>query len=97
MAVNRERKIIRAYTERDVDIKWGTLKSALENIQSLIDQFGEDAYIDYSDRESLGVYADRPETDKEMNKRIAMEEQWEKQKLERDRQEFERLRKQFEQ
>ena len=76
MAVNRERKMIRVHTGSDVDIRWSTLKDALEKIQYLISEYGEDAVIDtyqerYGDTEYLGVYFHRAETDEEMKHRIA--------------------------
>jgi hypothetical protein len=100
VAVYRERKMIRAHTGSDVDIKWGTLKDALEKIQDLIAEYGEDAEIDtyqerYSDTEYLGVYVHRPETDEEMKRRIAEEEKWDAQQARRDREEFERLKAKF--
>ena len=98
--VDRSRKVIRAYTGTDIDLEYLTLKEAAARIQSLIAQYGEDAKIEthspaYSDSEYLGVYADRPETDKEMARRIAQEEKWAKDQEERDRREFERLRAKF--
>ena len=98
--VDRTRKTIRAYTGVDVDIKYGTLKEALTEIQNLIETYGEEATIDvycppYSDSEYLGVYAKREETDKEMAERIKNEEQSEKWRAKRDEEEYERLKKKF--
>ena len=98
--VDRTRKTIRAYSGVDVDIKWDTLKSALAEIQGLIETYGDDAEIDtytppYSDSEYLGVYIMREETDKEMAARIKNEEIWEANQAERDRKEFARLKTKF--
>jgi len=98
--VNRTRKTIRAYTGVDADIKYGSLKHALAEIQSLIAAYGEDATIDtysppYSDSEYLGVYVKREETDKEMAARIANEEENEAWRAKRDAEEYERLKKKF--
>jgi len=100
VAVNRERKMIRVHTGSDVDIRWSTLKDALEKIQCLISEYGEDAVIDtyqerYGDTEYLGVYFHRAETDEEMKHRIAEEEMWDAQWARRDREEFERLKAKF--
>ena len=98
--VDRTRKTIRAYTGVDVDIKYGSLKDALAEIQNLIAKYGEEATIEaytpaYSDSEYLGVYAKREETDKEMANRIASEEENEKWRAARDAEEYERLKKKF--
>lgn len=100
MTVNYERKTVQAYSGSEVDINYGSLKSALTVIQKLIAQYGEDAEIrtyspDYSDGEYLGVYIMRPETDGEMARRIAEEKQREAWQAVRDREEFARLKKLF--
>lgn len=100
MAVNRERKMIKVYSGSNVDLKYGTLKDALKTIKSLISEYGADAEIDthserYDDREYLGVYITRPETDKEMAARIADEEKWEAVRTERERADYERLKAKF--
>jgi hypothetical protein len=48
--------------------------------------YGEDGY------ESIGVYEARDETDEEMNKRLELDAHWRKQREDRERKEFERLR-----
>ena len=98
--VDRTRKTIRAYTGHDVDIKYGTLKAALAEIQSLIATYGEEATIEaytpaYSDSEYLGVYAKREETDEEMADRIYYEEENEAWRAKREAEEYERLKKKF--
>ena len=98
--VDRTRKTIRAYTGVDVDIRYGTLKDALTEIQNLIAKYGEEATIDtytppYSDSEYLGVYIMREETNDEMVFRIASEVQSEKWRAKRDEEEYERLKKKF--
>lgn len=97
--VNRERKIIE-YAAISVDIEYGTIGSAIEELQRLAVNFGEDARIDwyeppYTDNRYLYVYAKRPETDEEMQSRILQEERWEKMQETRDRAEFDRLQKKF--
>ena len=101
MAVNRERKVISAYTGSDVDLDYDTLKRAAEHIQYLIGLYGEEAVIkkrqeDYSDYEYLGVYANRPETDQEMTQRIQREEQWEARRAKQDAEDYARLKAKFE-
>ena len=98
--VDRTRKTIRDYSGSRVDIKYGTLGEALEKIQGLIETYGEDAEIDtytpaYSDGEYLGVYIKRPETDREMARRIASEEENEAWCAKREAAEYERLKKKF--
>lgn len=98
--VDRTRKMVRMPAE-ELDIKYSTLGSALQTIQRLIEKYGKKADIDthsypYDDREYLYVYAERPETDEEMHRRILQEEQREKSREEQDRREFERLKKKFE-
>lgn len=72
----------------------------LSNIFTLITTHGADARLkkyqaEYSDSEYLAVYAYEPETDAEMSKRIAQEEKWEAEQVERDRRDFERLKAKF--
>lgn len=98
--VDRTRKMIRMPAE-EVDIKYSTLGSALETIQRLVEKYGEKADIDtysyaYSDTEYLYVYAEREETDEEMQRRILQEERWEKRREEQEKADFERLKKKFE-
>lgn len=98
--VDRSRKIVLKPAE-SLDIKYQTLGSALKEIAHLIEKYGENASIDtysypYNDTEYLYVYAERPETDKEMHERILQEEHMEKRREEQDRREFERLKKKFE-
>jgi len=100
MAVNRERKTISADTGSGVYLEYDTLKAAAERIQELISLYGEDAKIikrgeDYSDREYLAVYQNRLETDKEMTQRIRAEEDWERQRGEQDRADYDRLKAKF--
>jgi hypothetical protein len=102
MAVNRERK--QRWDEKtSIDIDGGTLADAAKEIQRLIEQYGADARIESyceaysnSDKEYMHVMTPRLENDKEYNERIAQEEKWEAQRLESDRANYERLRKQFE-
>ena len=100
MAVNRERKVISAYTGSDVDLDYDTLKRAAERIQHLISLYGEDAQIKkrqeaYSDYEYLGVYTNRLETDQEMSRRIREEEEQEARQAKRDADDYARLKAKF--
>lgn len=54
----------------------GSLASARDEIASLIEEYGEDAYLDFwsdnfGDEIVLDVHFERVETDKERNKRLA--------------------------
>ena len=100
MKVNRERKLVPErecsfYCERK-------LSEVLTEVQSLIAEYGPNAYIDGqtdpysdSDRESFYVFTMRPENDKEYKERIFYEEQWAKNAEERDAAEFKRLSEKF--
>lgn len=99
MTVNRERQKI--WRERDViDINYDTLDQAIKTLQGFRDEYGGDARIEkrdypYEDREYLAVMVQEDETDREMRRRIQQEEQQEARQVERDRQEYERLRAKF--
>jgi len=96
MAVNRERKMVRA--EQDsIDVE-GSLKQMAERIAYLIATYGEDASIDkefyqYDDGYYFAVFKDVPETDEQMTKRIAQEETWEKFHQADQKAQYERLAK----
>lgn len=97
--IDRNRKKINYHAE-SVDITYTNLGTALERMKYLVDTYGKDAYIDtysegYSETEYLYVYANREETDDEMNKRIAQEEKWEKAREEQELKDFERLKAKF--
>ena len=97
--VDRTRKIVNKPVT-SVDIEWSTLESAVKTLHNLVNTYGPNAKIksytpQYSDTEYLYVYADEPETDSEMNLRIALEERYEREQEVRDRKEFERLAAKF--
>lgn len=101
MAVNRERKQVWE-EQTTLDFDYDTLGQALKRIEEAIAYYGADAKIfeegesySNSDRKYLRVKTQRLENDAEYNKRIAYEEQWTAQQVDRDRAEFERLKKQF--
>jgi hypothetical protein len=101
MTVNRERKMISAYTGNDIHLEYGTLKQAAECIQHLIEKYGEEAMIllrqeDYSNSEYQGVYVKRLETDQEMTRRIQEEEEWEALQARREAEDYARLKAKFE-
>ena len=84
----------------------GTLADALEKIQNEINEYGPDAVFDYdanfhydydsSPSPQLSIRIQREETDEEYAKRVAYENKWKADVAERDRIEYERLKKQFE-
>ncbi len=97
--VDRNRKTVE-YPASLVDIEHGTLGSALERIQKLINCHGPSARIDYyeppySDSIYLYVYTTRAETDAEYNLRISAEERYEHLREDVERKEYERLQKKF--
>lgn len=99
MAVNRERAKTRDPIE--LDIEYVTLGQALARIQELINVYGEETRIEnteeqYDDHPRLYVYAERDETDTEMNTRIAQEVRQEAWRSEARRRDYEILRKEFE-
>lgn len=99
--VDRERRTIWD-PKTSLDLEYCNLKQARMHIEELIKMYGEDARIETyqypysdSDKEYLYVYVERPEEDAEMNRRIAMEEQMEKLQLERERMQYEALKKKY--
>lgn len=99
MTVNRERMMVRKLVESAdwVDSSLGYIRA---KIDQAIEAYGETATLDwhqfmYDESRYLYIFADRPETDEQMAKRIEQEELLEQRRLARDRAEFERLSKQF--
>ena len=91
-----ERKTKHAYEE--LDLTYTSLGNAKEVIDEAIERYGKDATLeiesvpDYGgDRIRVAVCYQRPETDAEMQERLALEEHW------RDarRKQYEQLRKEF--
>ena len=97
MTVNRERKMV-GKEMTTLNFEYSTLGEILKEIQGHVDAYGADAYISkhcypYEDTPYLHVMMKVPETDAEMEKRIAQEEQWDKDCQERDKANYERLQK----
>lgn len=100
MTVNRERKMVNKEQE-NADFEGYTLKQVLERVQYLIETYGEDATIDeyvypYSDGPGYSyVWKKVPETDDQMNARIAEEERYTAQHAEYERKQYEMLKAKF--
>lgn len=96
MAVCTERKLVAEMQETlDLDTTVLALRSQLD---IALDLYGRDAYIEkysypYEDTERYAIFMKVPETDEQMAKRIAQELMWEATRLQREKQEFERLNK----
>lgn len=89
------------------DLDGQTLKEAIARLKSLAKKYGNDAIIDigqecepysYSDKEYAYVRLTikRLENDDEYNARITREAKWASDQAIRDREHYERLKKQFE-
>lgn len=97
MAVNHNRKMLN--TEQEGAYFDGlSLKQLKVRVDELIAAYGEDASVEwhtfaYDDDRYLYVFKEIPETDEQMEKRIALEEQWHTASQNRDRIEFNRLQK----
>lgn len=100
------RKFIEQYGEEISPYDWDTtLKRVREQIDNLIEQYGEDARLDwdehyrypYDDHTSprYTVVIDRFETDEEMAEREAKEDAQRKQQEARELKEYERLQAKF--
>ncbi len=99
MTVNRERQKVWAEVVQ-VDLNYLTLAEAVTKLTGYRAQFGATAEIrkrsyEYGDGEYWAVMQERDETDREMTKRIALEERWEAERAEQDRRDFERLKAKF--
>ena len=99
MTVNRERKMV-SKEQTSLSLNYSSLGSILEEIQRCIELYGKDATVfmrceaySNSDKEYPYVYMDVPETDAEMAKRIAQEEEWDKNREESDKANYARLQK----
>ena len=82
---------------RDCITEESTLKDVLGCVNRLIQEYGEDAKIEFNSgyeniSETIGKYVERDETDAEYKARVKREER----KLKREREEYERLKKKFE-
>ena len=99
MTVNRERKLV-WHEKTSIDFEYDTLDEAIANLQRYREDYGGDARIDerhheYSDGTYLAIMVCEPETDRELTDRITREEHHATIRAERDRHEFERLKKKF--
>ena len=97
MAVNHNRKMLN--TEQESAYFDGlSLKQLKVRVDELIIAYGEDASIGwhtyaYDDNRHLYIFKEIPETDDQMASRIAKEEEWDVNRKDYDRREFERLQK----
>ncbi len=83
----------------------GSLRDLAQKIDALIAQYGESAYLDYDPNyyypydqvpsPSYFVKLERPETPEETQARLEQEAQWQRQREEQERKEFERLKEKF--
>jgi hypothetical protein len=101
MNVNYERKMV-SRKQTYANFEGNTLVYVLNQVKMLIKEYGGDALIEGvcdhysdSDRETLYVFKDEPETNEEMAQRIAQEEKYAKIAEERDAAEFKRLQEKF--
>jgi hypothetical protein len=99
--VNYER-ILRSREKETVWLDGCTLAGAIEQLKLLVKTYGEKATLDStcekysdSDKEYLRVFTMEPETDDEMNARIAQEDRYAAIREDHDRREFERLQAKF--
>lgn len=100
MKVNRERKKV-LKEQTSLYLEYQTLDDLIQTLQGYRESYGGDARVakrsyDYDDGEYWAIMQEVPETDKEMQARIAREEQWAAIEAKREREEFERLRAKFE-
>ena len=97
--INRNR--IKVSTEvGSLDVNYTSLKGVLNQVQRLIEEYGEDAIIQerttfYNDSKYLAVFADSLESDDDYNRRIALEEAHEIRIETQEKIEYERLKKKF--
>lgn len=94
-----ERVKLTKYAET-IDIDRGSLGEVLVEIQRLISEYGAEAKVDtfndrYSDREYIGVFIERLETDEELATRLLKEEETARRFEVLERACFERLRAKF--
>ena len=99
MAVNRERKMIEVeYTS--IDFEYNTLDEVIKRLQTYRKDVSGDAWFaireyKYSDNTYLALMTTRPETDAEMAKRIAGEEQMAARTEKQERADYIRLAKKY--
>jgi len=99
MTVDRDRKMV-WHEKTELYLSYNTIDEAIAMLEGIKASYGGSARIEkrqhrYDDGEYLAVDVEEPETDAEMARRIAQEEAHEARMAERDRSEFERLKKKF--
>ena len=93
MAVDRNRKLV-PKEKTSIYLEHNTLDEAIALLERLRESYGGKAVIKNVSRfgdDYLALMVETPETDQQMNRRIAEEEQREK----REREDYERLAKKF--
>lgn len=94
----KKEKVI-GIVEDYIDIDYATLGEFRDRIDGWIKQHGRNAMFEFQDDDSYGRHivlkAERLETDEEYNQRKASEEHYKKIAEERDKKEFERLKKKY--
>lgn len=100
--VNYNRKIVPKEQTYISSFEYDTLETVLAEVKRLIKEYGKDAKImmkgnpySNSDKESMYLYKDEPETDAEMATRIAKEEKWKQDCDERDAADYKRLSEKY--
>ena len=98
--VNRNRKTVSTPIE-SADWTYCSLGSIKKSLDDAIAKYGESATLDwhsyaYDENKYLYIFAELPESDEAMERRIALEEQYEIARERRELAEYERLKKQFE-
>jgi len=99
MPVNRERLLVPKQNST-LRLEYRTLEQILEEVKECIEHYGKDAYIskhsyDYEETEYYFIMTKEPETDEQMQKRIAREEAWERSSNEQDAADYKRLQEKF--
>ena len=100
MPVNRERKLVKKEVSTLSNLDYSSLKNLLDEVKTLIKDYGEDATIDhrryeYSNDYYYAIVVLAPEDDRQYERRIQQEEENEKRQEARDAAEFKRLQEKF--
>jgi len=97
MAVNCKRKMVKSEVDT-LYVNYINLELLLNHVKKLIKKHGPDAVVNMMSSDFgayVGVVAMVPETNVQMERRIAQEERAEKEQDERDQKEYERLTKKY--
>ena len=97
MPVNCERKMVKSEVDT-LYVNYINLELLLNHVKGLIKKHGPDAVVQMMSSDFgayVGVTALVPETNVQMERRIAQEERAEKEQDERDQKEYERLTKKY--